>query len=101
MIVAGSDQGIVMVEAGAQQVTEEEVLGRSGIRPGILQEDYRRVKPLVAAAGKPKKDLTARLTRNCFADIDKKVREELKDALDTKKHSKLESYALVDALNAA
>src|SRR6201985_2814377 len=27
MIVAGSDQGIVMVEAGAQQVTEEEVLG--------------------------------------------------------------------------
>src|SRR5260221_14209544 len=27
MIVAGSDQGIVMVEAGAQQVTEAEVLG--------------------------------------------------------------------------
>src|SRR5450631_3451913 len=27
MIVAGSDQGIVMVEAGAQQVSEEEVLG--------------------------------------------------------------------------
>src|SRR6202012_4513033 len=27
MIVAGSEQGIVMVEAGAQQVTEDEVLG--------------------------------------------------------------------------
>src|SRR5271157_2770284 len=33
MIVAGSDQGIVMVEAGAQQVTEEEVLG--GLEHGL------------------------------------------------------------------
>jgi polyribonucleotide nucleotidyltransferase len=56
---------------------------------------------LVAAAGKPKKEFPPHpVNAALLAEIDKKVREELKDALDTKKHSKLESYALVDALNA-
>src|ERR1700723_3846441 len=60
MIVAGSDQGIVMVEAGAQQVTEEEVLG--ALEHGL--ESCRKIievlKQLVAAAGKPKKSFTAK-----------------------------------------
>src|SRR5580698_3927484 len=60
MIVAGSDQGLVMVEAGAQQVTEEEVLG--GLEHGL--ESCRKIidvlKQLVAAAGKKKKEFTAK-----------------------------------------
>jgi polyribonucleotide nucleotidyltransferase len=101
MIVAGSDQGLVMVEAGASQVTEEEVLG--GLEHGL--ESCKKIidvlRQLVAAAGKPKKEFTPHpVNAALLAEIDKKVREELKDALDTKKHSKLESYALVDALNA-
>jgi len=100
MIVAGSDQGLVMVEAGANEVSEEEVLG--GLEHGL--EACRKIidvlKQLVAAAGKPKKTFTApEINQELLASIDKKIRTDLIDALDTKKHGKLESYALVDALH--
>jgi len=100
MIVAGSDQGLVMVEAGAQQVSEEEVLG--GLEHGL--ESCRKIidvlKQLVAAAGKPKKTFTAKeVDAALLQSIDKKIRAELIDALNTKKYEKLESYARVDALH--
>jgi polyribonucleotide nucleotidyltransferase len=100
MIVAGSDQGLVMVEAGAQQVSEEEVLG--GLEHGL--ESCRKIidvlKQLVAAAGKPKKTFTAKeVDAGLLQSIDKKIRAELIDALNTKKYEKLESYARVDALH--
>jgi polyribonucleotide nucleotidyltransferase len=100
MIVAGSDQGIVMVEAGAQQVSEEEVLG--ALEHGL--ESCKKIigvlKQLVAAAGKPKKEFTAKkLDAELVQSIDKKIRAELIDALNTKKYEKLESYARVDALH--
>src|SRR5579863_2141539 len=100
MIVAGSDQGLVMVEAGAQQVSEEEVLG--GLEHGL--ESCRKIidvlKQLVAAAGKPKKTFTAKeVDAEVLQSIDKKIRAELIDALNTKKYEKLESYARVDALH--
>src|ERR1700749_4327295 len=82
MIVAGSDQGIVMVEAGAQQVSEEEVLG--GLEHGL--ESCRKIidvlRQLVAAAGKPKKEFAAKeLDAALVASIDKSIRAELIDAL--------------------
>jgi polyribonucleotide nucleotidyltransferase len=100
MIVAGSDQGLVMVEAGAQQVSEEEVLG--GLEHGL--ESCRKIidvlKQLVAAAGKPKKTFTPKeVDAELLQSIDKKIRAELIDALNTKKYEKLESYARVDALH--
>jgi polyribonucleotide nucleotidyltransferase len=100
MIVAGSDQGIVMVEAGAQQVTEEEVLG--GLDHGLAscQKIIEVLKQLVAAAGKKKREFTApELNKELSASIDKKFRADLIDALNTKKYDKLESYARVDALH--
>src|ERR1700721_2728512 len=60
MIVAGSDQGIVMVEAGAQQVTEEEVLGALEHGHEACKKIIKVLKQLVAAAGKPKKSFTAK-----------------------------------------
>ncbi|HEX4279007.1 MAG TPA: polyribonucleotide nucleotidyltransferase [Bryobacteraceae bacterium] len=100
MIVAGSDQGIVMVEAGAQQVSEEEVIG--GLEHGLAacKKIIDVLKQLVAAAGKKKKEFVAKeLDAELVASIDKKIRAELIDALNTKKHDKLESYARVDALH--
>jgi polyribonucleotide nucleotidyltransferase len=100
MIVAGSDQGLVMVEAGAQQVSEAEVLG--GLEYGLqsCQKIIDVLKQLVAAAGKTKKVYTPKeLDATLVAAIDAKIRAELIDALDTKKYEKLESYARVDALH--
>ncbi len=100
MIVAGSDQGIVMVEAGAQQVTEEEVLGALEHGLEACKKIIAVLKQLVAAAGKPKKVFTAKeLDAELVQSIDKKIRTELIDALNTKKYDKLESYARVDALH--
>jgi polyribonucleotide nucleotidyltransferase len=100
MIVAGSDQGIVMVEAGAQQVTEEEVLGALEHGHEACKKINEVLKQLVAAAGKPKKPFEAKvLDAELMASIDKKIRAELIDALNTKKYDKLESYARVDALH--
>jgi polyribonucleotide nucleotidyltransferase len=100
MIVAGSDQGIVMVEAGAQQVSEEEVLGALEHGLESCKKIISVLKQLVAAAGKPKKEFTAKeLDAELVQSIDKKIRAELIDALNTKKYEKLESYARVDALH--
>ncbi len=50
--------------------------------------------------GKPKKEFVPKeLNPDLVASIDKKIREELIDALNTKKYDKLESYARVDALH--
>jgi polyribonucleotide nucleotidyltransferase len=100
MIVAGSDQGLVMVEAGAQQVSEEEVLGALDHGLAACQKINAVLKQLVAAAGKPKKEFKAKeLDQELLAKIDKEIRAELSDALNTKKYEKLESYARVDALH--
>jgi polyribonucleotide nucleotidyltransferase len=100
MIVAGSDNGIVMVEAGAQQVTEEEVLGALEHGHESCKKIIKVLKELVAAAGKTKKTFTAKeVDAELLASIDKKIRAELIDALNTKKYEKLESYARVDALH--
>src|ERR1700734_1834747 len=60
MIVAGSDNGIVMVEAGAQQVTEAEVLGALEHGHEACKKIIKVLEQLVAAAGKPKKAFTAK-----------------------------------------
>src|ERR1700722_3012149 len=59
MIVAGGDQGIAMVEAGAQQVTEEEVLGALEHGHESCKKIIKVLEQLVAAAGEPKKPVTA------------------------------------------
>lgn len=100
MIVAGSDQGLVMVEAGAQEVTEEEVLG--GLEHGLnsCKQIIDVLKQLVAAAGKTKKVFEPKpIDADLVAKIDKAIRAELIDALNTQKYEKLESCARVDALN--
>src|SRR5579863_9680164 len=86
MIVAGSDQGIVMVEAGAQQATEEEVLG--GLEHGLssCQKIIDVLKQMVAAVGKKKKEFVAKqIDPAVTAAIDQKIRTELIDALNTQK----------------
>ena len=58
------------------------------------------VKQMAAEVGKKKREFKAPAVNQTLLDaIDKKVRTELTDALNTKKYEKLESYARVDALH--
>ena len=100
IIVASTEQGIVMVEAGAQHATEDEVLGALEFGHQSCNKIAEAIKKLVAVAGKTKKVFTpVEVDQELSAAIEKKVRAELTDALDTRKYGKLESYAKIDALH--
>jgi polyribonucleotide nucleotidyltransferase len=98
IVVAGTEHGIVMVEAGAQQVSEAEVLGAIEFGHECCKKIAAGISKLVAAVGKPKRAFTSpTLNEELYATVSKS-REELSDALNTQKYEKLESYAKISAL---
>jgi polyribonucleotide nucleotidyltransferase len=93
IIVAGSEEGIVMVEAGALHATEAEVLEAIEYGHECCKKIGAGVRELVKKAGKPKRAYTAPvINKEVYAQIEKQIRADLTDALDTKKYPKLESY---------
>jgi polyribonucleotide nucleotidyltransferase len=99
IIIAGSDEAIVMVEAGALEVSEETVVdalafGHEQIKKivGAIRELYKLVNPTKQAVTPPAFDEA--LAR----EIEKSCGERLHDALDTAKYPKLESYSKIDAI---
>src|ERR1035437_9725876 len=99
IVVAGTEEGIVMVEAGAKQVSEEEVLGAIEFGHECCKKIAAAIRKLVALAGKPKRAFTSpSLDADLYASISKEAREELVDALNTQKYEKQESHSRVAAL---
>jgi len=101
LAVAGMEDGIVMVEAGANEVSEEVMIealnfGHQAIKQiiALQRELYRKIQPQKREVAPPPSDPAL------AAEIEKFIREELEDALDTKKYEKNESYARVDAAKA-
>jgi polyribonucleotide nucleotidyltransferase len=99
IVVAGTEDGIVMVEAGAQQVSEAQVLGAIEFGHTCCKKIAAGIRELMKLAGKPKKAFTPPiLDQQLYAAIAKTAREELTDALNTQKYPKLESYSRVHDL---
>jgi polyribonucleotide nucleotidyltransferase len=97
IIVAGTEQGIVMVEAGASQATEAEVIDAIEFGHDCCKKIAAGIKELVQKAGKPKREHTPPpLNEEMLKKISNAVRAELSDALNTQKYGKLESYHRVD-----
>src|SRR5277367_1632567 len=93
IVVAGTEEGIVMVEAGAQHATEEEVLEAIEYGHACCKKIVAGIKELVAKVGKKKWQYTPQaVNKELYAKIESQIRKELTDALDTKKYPKLESY---------
>jgi polyribonucleotide nucleotidyltransferase len=93
IIVAGSEEGIVMVEAGAQHASEAEVLEAIEYGHACCKKIGAGIRELVKKAGKTKRAYTTpEVNKEMYAQIEKQVRADLTDALDTKKYPKLESY---------
>src|SRR5678815_3888897 len=98
LAVAGMEEGIVMVECGSQEVSEEIMvealnIGHEAIKQiiGMQKELFSRVKTVKKIATPPPTD------KQLAAEIEKFIRAELEDALDTKKYPKIESYSRIDA----
>jgi polyribonucleotide nucleotidyltransferase len=99
IVVAATESGIVMVEAGAQQVSEADVLGAIEFGHECCKKIALGIRELMKLAGKPKLEFTPPvLDQAIYAQVSKAARADLTDALNTQKHEKLESYALVDSI---
>jgi polyribonucleotide nucleotidyltransferase len=92
IIVAGTADGIVMVEAGGKGVVESEVLETIEFGHDCCRTIIKAIEKLLAAAGKPKRAFEAPVPDQELAAQIAAVRDELADALDTGKYPKLESY---------
>ena len=95
LVVAGSRDALVMVEAGAQQVSESEMIdalaaGHEAIR-GIIDE----IDKLAEAAGKAKLSIEAKAPApDRVSEVENAVLGPLADAMRIR--DKLENYAAVD-----
>ena len=99
IVVAGTEEGIVMVEAGAQEVSEAEVLGAIEFGHECCKKIAAGIRELMKLAGKKKREFIPHvLDQALYGQIEKDSRVELTDAMDTAKHEKLESYGLIAAL---
>ena len=96
IVVAGTEEGIVMVEAGAQHASEEEVLEAIEYGHACCKKIAAGIRELVAKVGKKKWAVTPpAVNKTLYASIETQIRKELTDALDTKKYPKLDSYTRV------
>jgi polyribonucleotide nucleotidyltransferase len=96
IMVVGHNEGIVMIEAGAKEETEEVVLAAIEFAHGEIKKIVAAIDQLVSKAGKPKRAFTPpAFDEAYYSDLKSRIGERLKDALDTKAHGKAESYALI------
>ena len=96
IMIVGHKDGIVMIESGAQEETEEVVIAAIEFAHLEIKKIVAAIEDLVAKAGKPKRSFTApEFDETYYNDLKTKIGARLKDALDTKTHGKTESYALI------
>ncbi len=104
--VVGTPDGIVMIESGAKQVSEDSIVDAIEFAHTEIKKICAGITELVAKAGKPKREVKpVEFDQAYYDSLYAKAGDRLKDALDTHKHPKFESYALVkqikDELKAA
>jgi polyribonucleotide nucleotidyltransferase len=96
IMVVGTKEGIVMVESGAKEVSEEIVVGAIEFAHTEIKKIVAGIEHLVSLSGKTKRPV-AELENDTeyYAALKGKIGDRLKDALDTRKHPKFDSYAKV------
>jgi polyribonucleotide nucleotidyltransferase len=96
IMVVGTADGIVMVESGSKETSEENVVDAIEFAHVEIKKICAAIEELVKVAGKTKRTVhEVELDQAYFAQLSEKASDRLKDALDTQKHPKFESYALV------
>ena len=99
LVVAGSRDAIVMVEAGAQEVSEDEMLAALDAGHAAIREIVGTIDELAAAAGKPKLAVKAPVVDDAFRrEVEARILEPLSEAMRIR--DKLENYAQVDRVHA-
>ncbi len=96
IMVVGHKDGIVMIEAGAKEETEEVILAAIEFAHGEIKKIVAAIDELASKAGKTKRAFKApEFDEGYYNELNGKIGERVRDAQDTKKHAKTESYALI------
>jgi polyribonucleotide nucleotidyltransferase len=99
LIVAGTEEAIVMVEAGAQEVSEEIMVEALMLAHKEINRLCRWQKELYKALDIQKRAVVEpEINEAMLAELQEKYSDQLRAALDTTNQEKRDSYAAVDAL---
>jgi polyribonucleotide nucleotidyltransferase len=102
IIVVGTAEGIVMVESGAKEVSEEQVLSAIEFGHEQIKKICEAISDLAKRNGKKKLEPKAVETDEAYyGQLKAKVGKQLMDALDTAKYPKHESYEKVREIKKA
>ena len=97
LVVAGSKDGIVMVEAGAKEVSEAQAVGALEAAHAAIKQIVASIEDLKGAAGKKKLTVDAKPTDHAFyREVEEKAYLPLAEAMRIR--DKLENYTSVDAV---
>ena len=95
LVVAGTKDGIVMVEAGAKEATEEEMVQALEHGHTAIKEIAAGIDALAQQAGQKKQAATQReIGKEYYREVEEKVLVPLADAMRIQ--DKLENYGTVD-----
>ncbi len=99
IMVVGTEAGITMIESGAREISEERVVEAIEFAHTEIKKIVAAIKDLAGRAGKQKRQVSEIELDQAYADeLQAKVGDRLKDALNTEKYPKFESYAKVKEL---
>jgi polyribonucleotide nucleotidyltransferase len=99
IMVVGTKDGIVMIESGGREIAEGRVVDAIEFAHEQIKKICAAIEDLVSRAGKPKRQVSpVEIDHDYLKGLTAKIGAKLKDALDTQKHPKFESYALVKAI---
>jgi polyribonucleotide nucleotidyltransferase len=96
IMVAGTLDGIVMIESGAKEVGEETVVDAIEFAHTEIKKICAQINRLRETAGKPKRTVApVEFDQAYYDELRARIGRDLSERLDTEKHPKAESYALV------
>jgi polyribonucleotide nucleotidyltransferase len=99
IVVTGTEQGIVMVEAGGEGVAEDKVVSAIDFGHECCRKIIAGIRELQAKAGKEKRVYTPpQFDQQLYEKIASDVRADLTDAMNTEKYKKIDSYHRVAEL---
>jgi polyribonucleotide nucleotidyltransferase len=99
LIIAGSDEAIVMVEAGSLEVSEDTMADALDFGHAEIKKIVASIRELGSRVNAKKREVNPlEFDESLYSSIKTKHGEALRDALDTAKYTKLESYGRVDAI---
>jgi polyribonucleotide nucleotidyltransferase len=97
LVVAGSRDGLVMVEAGAKEVTEEQVVAALETAHAAIKQIVSSIDDFAKEAGKPKLKVSKKEIGHAFyREVEEKLLVPLTEAMRIR--GKLENYGQVDDL---